>query len=221
MPAAVKGVREGPVGAAEQWPRGKAHRRHQIMQAAEKLFTSRRFHEITMDDIAAAAGVAKGTLYGHFQDKNELFFQTATAGFDELCELLHRTVPDSAPFTEQLLGVCRQITGFYDRRHHLLHLMQVEDWRMSLCRGMLQQRWLAKRRQLHSAVAAILARGVAARQVRRDVPAAVLASILLGMLRTRAHDLADAPPELRNHEVILDLFCRGAAERPTADARTQ
>ena len=35
-----------------------------------------------MDHVAAAAGVAKGTLYGHFEDKEDLFFQMCSGGFN-------------------------------------------------------------------------------------------------------------------------------------------
>jgi TetR/AcrR family fatty acid metabolism transcriptional regulator len=185
-------------------------RPQKIMQAAERLFTSRRFHEITMDDVAAAAGVAKGTLYSYFQDKDDLFFQTATSGFDELCELLNRVVPSEAPFEERLLGACRQISQFYDGRHQLLRMMQAEDGRMSHYKGSLRQRWVDKRRGLIAALAAILAQGVADGVIRQDIPPDVLSSLLLGMLRARAHDLVDAAPAMQSYELLIDIFRHGA-----------
>ena len=65
-------------------------KRDQIMKAAEHLFTNRRFHEITLDQVARAAGVGKGTIYLHFADKDDLFFQVATSGFTQLCEIIER-----------------------------------------------------------------------------------------------------------------------------------
>ena len=185
-------------------------KQHLIMQAAEKLFTSRRFHEITMDDVAAAADVAKGTLYLYFRDKEDLFAQTCTAGFDELCELLESKVPGDASFAEQLLGTVKQIAEFFERRHQLLRMMQTEEARMFYTKGGLHDRWMEKRKKLVSAIAAVLKMGVSAGEVRGDIPPEVLANILLGMLRTRARDLADTPPHVRRHEVVVDLFCRGA-----------
>ncbi len=180
------------------------------MGAAERLFTSRRYHEITTDDIAAAAHVGKGTIYRYFRDKDDLFFQVATSGFDETCELLHRKVPENAPFREQLLSACGEIPLFFERRKQLFRMMQAEEDRMQGCSEKMRERWMVRRKKLVAAVAAILRKGVEEGELRADVPTDVLANFLLGMLRTRARDLADAPARLRRDELIVDLFCRGA-----------
>ena len=177
---------------------------------------------ITMDDVAAAAGVAKGTLYNHFPDKDELFFQTCIAGFDDLCELLEAAASDACPegsrgavpFERQLLDACRQISRFFDRRHQLLRMTQAEEARMPYCHGPQRSRWMAKRQRLVAAIARILAQGAAAGQVRRDLRPEVLANVLMGLLRTRSHGLADAPDHVRSPEVIADLFCHGAGYGP-------
>ncbi len=191
----------------------KTEKRHVIMQAAEKLFTSRRFHEITMEDVAEAADVAKGTIYLYFQDKEDLFAQTCTAGLEEMCDLISSRVPEEAPFSEQLLSACTQFSEFFERRHQLLRMMQAEEARMFYLKGGVHDRWVEKRKRLVSAIAGIIARGVAAGQIRDDVPPEVLANLLMGMLRARTHDLGDAAPERRRHEVVVDLFCRGAERR--------
>ncbi len=182
----------------------------QIMQAAERLFTSRRFHEITMDDVAREAGVGKGTIYRYFQDKDDLFFRTATSGFDELCDLLRRKVPGNASFAQQLLIACGQIGRFFERRRQLSRMMQSEEGRMSWGSGQLHQRWMEHRKRLVAAVAEMIQKGVCEGQVRADIPPGVLANFLLGMLRTRGRDLCDVPQAMRQHEVVVDLFCHGA-----------
>src|SRR5258706_7772371 len=51
----------------------RAATRGAVMRAAQKLFESKGFSATTMDEIAAAAGVAKGAVYHHFPSKEELF----------------------------------------------------------------------------------------------------------------------------------------------------
>ena len=188
-------------------------KREHIMQAAEKLFTSRRFHEITLDDVAQAAQVGKGTIYRHFKDKDDLFFQISTSGFDELCDLLHRKVPETAPFGKQLVGACVAISAFFERRRQLFRMMQAEEDRMSWCHGSLRERWATHRRKLVAAVAAIIAKGVAEGAIRSDIGPEVLAGFLLGMLRTWARDLAGEAHKELPHEFVVHLFCDGAGRR--------
>jgi len=192
----------------------KRNRREEIMQAAEGLFTSRRFHEITLDDVARQAGVGKGTIYRYFRNKDDLFFQTATHGLDELCDLLERAAPSDGAFAKQLLSACKQIGGFYRRRRPLFRMMQTEESRMHWCRRELRSRWAMRRKRMASAVAEILRRGVEEGTVRGDVPAEVLAGILLGMLRAQTRDLAETLGESRSLRIVVDLFLRGARAGP-------
>ncbi len=188
----------------------KRDRRKDIIAAAEKLFTSRRFHEVTTDDIAREARVGKGTLYKHFKDKDELFLGAASEGFEELCALLRDKVPSGLAFSEQLSSACAQISDFFEHKHRLFRMMQSEDANMIELRGRLGGSSREKRAELVKAVGVILTKGVEEGQIRSDVPPEVLAHFLLGMLRTRGRDLSELPEESRRHEVMLSLFMKGA-----------
>ena len=185
------------------------NKQKQIMRVVEKLATNRRIHEITLDEVAEAAGIGKGTIYRYFADKDELFFQVATSGFEELCELLKRTVPCDTSFTEKLLNACKQITKFSAARMQLLQMMQNEAnlayWR----KGKIRQRWLDKRKMLVNALADIFREGVAEGVVRSDISAEVMATFLLGLLRTRARDLQNVPENMKNCKLLVDMFLNG------------
>ena len=186
------------------------NKKQQIMLAAEKFFTSQRFHEIKLDDIAKKAKVGKGTIYLYFKNKDDLFFQTATSGFDELCRLLTRNVSTKVPFAEELLAACEQISGFFEKRRHLFRMMSEEGFRLCFSKGNLHEKWMTSRKLLRAAVATIMQKGIKEGRIRDDILPEILADFLLGMLRTRARDLADAPKAMRLHSLIVDLFCNGA-----------
>ncbi len=57
----------------------KQDRREQILRVASEVFATKGYHEAKMDDIAAAADVAKGTLYLYFQDKRGIFTELIDA----------------------------------------------------------------------------------------------------------------------------------------------
>ncbi len=71
-----------------------ARNRVRVLAAAERLFAERGVPGVTMDDVAAAAGVGKGTLYRRFGDKGGL----AMALLDEQeRELQHQLLTGPAP----------------------------------------------------------------------------------------------------------------------------
>lgn len=47
--------------------------RHQLLDAAEKLFQSKGVSRTSLQDIAAEAGTTRGAIYWHFKDKADLF----------------------------------------------------------------------------------------------------------------------------------------------------
>jgi AcrR family transcriptional regulator len=57
----------------------QAARREAILSAALDEFSSRGFAATRLDDIAARAGVAKGTIYLYFRDKEDLFHELVRA----------------------------------------------------------------------------------------------------------------------------------------------
>ncbi len=51
----------------------KAERRQQILHHARDVFAKHGYHAAKIDDIVAAAGVARGTFYLYFEDKRAIF----------------------------------------------------------------------------------------------------------------------------------------------------
>src|SRR5260370_26761626 len=77
-PAPVKRQKPAsPKALPEQPPSSRAaraaERRQAIIDAALDEFVARGFAATRLDDVAKRAGVAKGTIYLHFRDKEALF----------------------------------------------------------------------------------------------------------------------------------------------------
>ncbi|MEA5051708.1 MAG: TetR/AcrR family transcriptional regulator [Oscillospiraceae bacterium] len=54
-----------------------ADTRDKILTAAAKILREKSFFEMTLADVAAKAGVSKGTLYYYYNNKNDILFDTA------------------------------------------------------------------------------------------------------------------------------------------------
>lgn len=53
----------------------KEERREELLSAARRVFAQKGFHDAKVGDIAASAGVAKGTVYLYFPDKRSIFVE--------------------------------------------------------------------------------------------------------------------------------------------------
>lgn len=58
-------------------------RRAEMLEAAGEVFSAKGYAAATVDDIAARAGVSKGTMYNYFDSKQELFLDLLTASISE------------------------------------------------------------------------------------------------------------------------------------------
>jgi AcrR family transcriptional regulator len=65
---------------ADRKEREKERRRSDIIEAAEKLFFSRGYESVTMDDIAKETELARGTLYLYFKNKDDICVAIAARG---------------------------------------------------------------------------------------------------------------------------------------------
>ena len=68
-------------------PEYKEEAKSRILEAANKVFAERGYHEATMDDIAKRLGVSKGAIYLYFSSKEDLFeamCKTAPQAFKEI-----------------------------------------------------------------------------------------------------------------------------------------
>lgn len=64
-----------------RWSRRKDARPDEITAAALELFSERGYAATRLEDVAARAGVSKGTLYLYFENKEELFKAVLREGF--------------------------------------------------------------------------------------------------------------------------------------------
>ena len=82
-------------------------RRRQITGAATRLFARKGFHESTMKDIAAAAGISPGLIYHYVQDKQDLLFLAIMDVIEEKKRLVPAAIASSDDPLRRFLAVFR------------------------------------------------------------------------------------------------------------------
>ncbi len=112
----------------------KSERRDRIIDAAARLFGERHFHQVLLDDIAARAGVSKGTVYLYFKDKDDLYLALILHGKQCLHERVQKTIRGLKAPEEKLLGLVQQVVSFCSETPYFQELMQ----RAELCQSAVQ-----------------------------------------------------------------------------------
>src|SRR6476646_4041038 len=81
-----------------------AERRQAIIEAALDEFIARGFAATRLDDIARRAGVAKGTIYLHFKDKETMFEELIRTAMVPLIGRMTAPPPIGAPVRDAVEG---------------------------------------------------------------------------------------------------------------------
>jgi TetR/AcrR family fatty acid metabolism transcriptional regulator len=101
-------------------------RRTQILDAARRMFARHGLEGTTVDHIARAARVAKGTIYLYFKSKDEIL---KSAVHEDLDALGRETIPGitaPGPIDERLRTFLRGMLVFFDRQRGFIDMCQVE-----------------------------------------------------------------------------------------------
>ncbi|MEH0840865.1 TetR/AcrR family transcriptional regulator [Micromonospora sp. CPCC 205711] len=146
---------------------GRSRRREDTRQrlfvAAVELIAEQGFSATTVDDIAARAGVAKGTVYYNFQSKTVLFEELLRHGIG-LLTADFRAAVDGLPPREALAALVRAELEYIRRYRAFAQLLLSEMWRTN-------REWQQTLRLLRGEAIEVIAETVRAGVDSGDLPA--------------------------------------------------
>ncbi|HLW70570.1 MAG TPA: TetR/AcrR family transcriptional regulator [Candidatus Binataceae bacterium] len=82
------------------------NRRVQLLDAAAKFFSEHGFHGAAMRDIARAAGMLSGSIYYHFDSKEEMLLAVYEEGLRRVEEMVDRALVDATGPWGRLEAAC-------------------------------------------------------------------------------------------------------------------
>lgn len=211
MPTEATAKRRGRKGNPEA-------RRQAILEAAIDLFLAQGFAATTLDAIAAQAGVAKGTIYLYFADKEALFRALVQDRVGPVIGEAEAAAPAFAgPFSvllrQLVLGFVRQVLQT-DRRR-LLQLVLTEAPRFPWLAEIYWQEVVSRALATIRAVAGQAhARGELASDALERFPQLVPAPLLVGFLWTTLFQRFE-PLDLEAFvQSYVDILLRGLEAKP-------
>jgi TetR/AcrR family transcriptional regulator of autoinduction and epiphytic fitness len=99
--------------------------REAIVGAAQRLFLERGFGAVSMDDLAAAAGVARRTLYNQFASKEEIFREMLLRVSGQLEDAFPPGIETRGEVEDVLRLIARMILGLHQNPEYLGFLRMV------------------------------------------------------------------------------------------------
>ena len=182
---------------------------HRILEAAVAVFAKAGFHESTISQIAKAAGVADGTIYLYFKNKDDIlvhFFNFKTrqvfARFREEVDQAHKAV-------DKLRNLIRRHLEEFQKDRHMAVLYQAETHSIN---RLAEEQIREMHKMYLDLIAEIVEQGQVEGAIRRDLYVGLVKRYILGgvdeVINTwlhseRKYDLTSMA------DPLVDLFIRG------------
>jgi AcrR family transcriptional regulator len=113
----------------------QAVKRQRILDSALNLFAHEPYQAVTMDRVAVAAGVAKGTLYLYFPSKDALYLGILNDGLDTAYRTYQGSADPKLPVVERMRRSVAVAVEFFDQRRDFLQFFAMEEPRLSEARN--------------------------------------------------------------------------------------
>jgi len=156
---------------------GYDEQREQMLAAAAELFALRGYTAATMNEVAAACGVSKPTLYHYVRDKHDLLVQITADHVQRLEALVLAVQQQALPPAEHLSALVQRFMQAYARAEHE-HRVLTEDVKF-LAPEPRAQVLAAQRRVVRAFADALAALRPELRSAQLHTPVAML---LFGMI---------------------------------------
>lgn len=99
-------------------------RQDDILDAAEHLFSTKAFHEVRLDDIAARARVGKGTVYLYWSRKEDVYLAIIRRGFAAVLADLEERLAQTEATWSKLDAVVRALVDFAFKHPGVYQIMR-------------------------------------------------------------------------------------------------
>jgi AcrR family transcriptional regulator len=188
-----------------------------LQDAAMRVIARKGMVAATMQEIAEEAGVAKGTIYLYFRDRDELVEKTFETATTKLHESINAALQTDVPFEEKLRAVIAAQLAFFSAHREFFRLYQS----LKMPEGNPQQQRRQKRtcqpqyRNGIKQMADVLREAMDKGEIRRSDPDRLALFLVEGstaVVLERINEDA-SPPEAEDVDLIVETILGGISLR--------
>lgn len=188
-------------------------RQAEIITAARKVFAEKGYISATVDEIAARASLAKGTIYLYFESKEHIYNAVMTNDLETLRRLTLEKIAAARTALEKISAYINARFDYCEERRDFFRIMYIEPSGSPVLSKAKAREWL---REPVRALTVAIEDAIARNQIR-PVPAEILAwtvaDLTTGALQRR---LATTPATTAREDIDFLLHFINAALRPAA-----
>jgi AcrR family transcriptional regulator len=184
--------------------------RKAIQEAVVNLVTRTGTRKVTMDQVAAEAGLSKGCLYIHFSSKKELLESVKTASFKPLGDQLQEILNGSLTPNQKIESIVHRLFSYFDENRGLFRFL-LEEREIAQSPAIRQKN--SRYRNFVERIANVLDDGVASGLFRHMDSKKVASIFIEAMIAMTARRLLEEIPGPLDEDarLLIQVLFRGIA----------
>ena len=196
----------------------KNHKYQQILEAAIKVFARQGFHQSTVAQIAKEAGVADGTIYLYFKNKDDILVQFFNYKTKQVFDSFRTEVGRADSSLDKLRYLIRRHLEEFQRNREMAIVYQVETHQNSR----LAEAQIKEMSQMYrDLISEIVEQGQQEGKIRKDLYVGLVKRFIIGavdeVINTWLH--SDGEYDLVSMaDPLVELFIKGIGQRGNASS---
>lgn len=184
--------------------------RKAIQEAVVSLVARTGTRKVTMDQVAAEAGLSKGCLYIHFRSKKELLESVKTARFKPLVDQLQEILNGSLTPNQKIESIVHRLFSYFDENRGLFRFLLEER---EIAQSQVIRQKNSRYRNFVERIANVLDDGVASGLFRHMDSKKVASIFIEAMIAMTARRLLEETPGPLDEDarLLIQVLFRGIA----------
>jgi AcrR family transcriptional regulator len=184
--------------------------RETILQTAANLFARKPFHEVLMEDVAEKAGIAKGTVYRHFANKDELFFALSLGYIDMLSDELGRVAATERAPVQRIRRMLIRMIELIRQHDDFFQVMLRHECEL---RARKQSEFEKRRNNFFTHFVNAIVEAQQNGEILCPFEPVIAANMLTGMVRNINRYVEPCPTPEATTEMVMHVFVNGLTPR--------
>jgi AcrR family transcriptional regulator len=184
-----------------------------ILEAARSVFATKGFSEATVDDIANAAGVAKGTVYLYYRSKRDIYLSALKFGIQQMHAALEEQLKAESTTEGKLRALIAVKLAYFDENRDFFKIYYSELGNLCIHPGAIDSEFKTLYLEQAKVIESILKEGArrkVLRAVRAEQAAFAISDIIRGVITQRLLGWSKSKTT-QDVDFIFDLIWKGIA----------